>query len=1408
MVSVRNPLTRRLSAWFLRLGLFGLILLAVLTTVLRLALPIADRYKGELTQALTEQLGYPLRVETMALRLAGWSPRLVLGHVVITNPQTGNELLRLRALELDLDPIASLSSGQVRPRSLILVGADLAVHRTRDGRLSLVGLSALNSAESGGLELFMRQGRLTLTDGQVLIIDDALGGAILRLGQVHLHLLNDGLIHQLQLLASPVPAVLDGPDAGVDSAQLELLADLEGDTGDTRHWSGAIYLKLAGRDLAALVPGSVLPPDLVRTADVQLESWNQVEQGGLRESLNRVGLRGVTLRLPAGPEQSAETSGQWAVGSSDAPRLTTDLQPPTTDQSPAASGSGQAAATVSVDRLEGLVRVATEADGWRLQVAELGLAVAGAEVHDLGLNLRLSADGRPLTLDLGSAALDLGAIGRLIPAARLLPTPSRFLDPELVAALNPRGRLERLAGRAAFSTDGPLTWRITALMRGLGLDRYGKIPGFSGLDGQLRADQAGGDLELSSTGLDLDLRPLFDPPLRVERLQGGLNWVRVPTGGWRLTVPGLALKNPDLSGGLRFTLDLPGPADTAGTGPVIDLRAGIWDADAAQTRRYLPVGILSKRLTAWLTQALVSGTVPRGDLVLRGPLRAFPFRGRQGRYELILEGRDLVFRYMPGWPPMTGASGNLRFLDEGLEVQLDSGRLYETALSQGLASIPDLWPKIILKVSGEADGPFADGLKLLTETPLAKHLGSVSRSLQVDGRMHCGINLSIPLEGVGAFEVDGRLSWPTPAGVAIKDTPIKLTDLSGDLGFTANAVSAETLSARLWGRPIAVSISTQNPGDPQTSTTRIRASARTTARELAAHFPSPYWRLATGDLEWDLGVGLHNADLEQSAPSLAFSLRSELRGLALTLPAPLGKTADQARPLELSGTLDSGRGLSIAGRVQPLSWDLRFAPALRLERGRMTLGTARAAPPSAPGLVMDGTLAELDLPGWFDWWERVAAGAGATQGAKTQDAKQGSRLAPDPGAGPLSADLRIARLDLGGTTLTDARLVAAAEEGGWDLRLDARELQGHLRVPGGKSDAEPKPPLALDLDRLDLKALLPAGSAGDPGHPPVSSADTRRLPSVDLRVTDLRWGTTGVGRLSLEWRPGASGIRVPRILFDGLGQTQVTGNADWLDSADGGHARFALEFTSPDTGPLLSALDYAPLLSPAKVEARTRLDWPGGFGAFALGRSSGRIELDVGPGRLLDIDPGVGRVLGFLNLGELKRRLSLDFTDMYKKGFDFERITARIDVGSGQARLQTFTIDGPSSNLRVSGVADLHTRTYDQTVTVEPSIGTSVALASAVAGGPAVGAAVYLVDRIAGGAIDRLASYQYRMTGPWANPELTRLGWEPFAQGLPPRSGTGDDRKTPGAQEAGREGPSGPAAKAPRQPTGGGHFLD
>lgn len=1343
---------RRLINWALRLALLALILLAVLLTALRLALPVvADRYRVELTQALSQRLQHPLRVESMSLRLVGWSPQLVMDNLTISSPQTGTDLLRLQALRADLDPIASLLAGQVRLGSLTLVGPRLAVHRTRDGQLSLVGLGAPGPGDPGALTPFLSQGNLTVSDGALSFIDDALGGAVVRLTQLSLRLHNDGRFHQLELLAGLAPGTADGPGLIPVDARLQVLATLQGPAGDPRRWGGEVYLRLVGTDLAALVPPGLPGPELVRTQGVNLESWNRLELGGLRESLNRVGIRGLVLRLPDGPAP---------YGAANA------------DPQAAASGPAAAAppALMAMDHLDGLVRVTPADSGWRVQTAQLGLALDGAVFADLGLDLGLDADWRPRALDLAATNLDLQLVARSLrawPPSLALPWP---LDPHLIAALDPRGRLGYLAARVRLPPQGPPSWQAAAQVQGLGLTRHERFPGLTGLDARVRANQDGGMIGLDAAGLGLDLRPLFAAPLQFERGGGGLTWQRGPTDGWTLASTDLVLGNPDLSARARFTLDLPGPAQARQSGPFLDLRASIQDLDLAKLARYLPVGLMRPQLTDRITQSLVAGTLPRGDLVLRGPLQRFPFKAREGRLDLSLDYRDLVLRYLSGWPPIEAAAGGLRLADQGLEVRLDQGRIYQTELRRGRARIPDLWDPRRLPLHVEASGPFADGLKFIRDTPLAEHLGSLAHSLEVEGRAQTVLDLAIPLDAAGTLRVDGRLSWPQPAGLRLTGTPVQLTGLCGDLRFGVDSVRADPIRARLWGRPITLAIDTGRPAAGASPTTRLRARSRTPVATLAEQFPSPLWSLASGDLDWDLALDLRHADLDGLAlPRFGWRLRSDLRGLALDLPQPLGKAVATRRPLELTGALIPAHSLSVTGRVAPLAWDLVLDLAgaqPRLGRGRVTLGKTGAAPPAAPGLTIDGALPELNLPVWSAWWDRLAS-------------RLGTGPSPSPNAGALlgavSSDLRLGRLDLGWISLTDALVQADTAAAGWDLSVVARQLAGQVRLPAGWADRRPGlgpvAPLVVTLERLDLKALFPAGGKrGAKPAPPAPMLSGPQLPAFDLRVSDLRWGEDGFGRLALEVRPNITGMEVQRIEFAGLGDTRLTGKADAAVSPTGDGSRIALDLTSADTGPLLRALDYAPLLGPAQVDAHLRLRWAGGLGAFALARSTGRIELDVGPGRLLDLNPGAGRVLGFLNgildLYDLRRRLSLDIADLYAKGFGFERITGRIDLGCGQARLAHFEIQAPSSNIRVSGLANLRTRTYDQLVTVVPGIGTSLALLSGAAGGPAVGAGVYLFNRLSGGAINRLASFRYRITGPWDKPRITRLGWEPFAGGL------------------------------------------
>ncbi|WP_295398900.1 YhdP family protein [uncultured Thiocystis sp.] len=1313
---------KRFSAFFLTLGLAALVALALLMSGARLALPWFEGSRDALAQSLSQRLGYRVSIGALHARLSGFAPRLVLDQVLLSDPRTGAEALRLKAVELDLDVLGSLRLASPQFRRMTLVGACLTVERTRDDRLRLVGFEALQNDDPRMLERFLGQGRLNLVESEIRFVDAGRGRAPLRLTEVDLQLRNAGRSHRLDLSARPVPAapVLDLEPNG-SASQLRLSAQLSGAPADLRSWSGQLQASLAGTDLGWLAPSALLNGWTLATGSVRLESWHRVRAGRLEQSLLRVDLLGLSLHPGAA---SSEPGGRL-------------------DES----------RPLTLSRVRALARVRPQDSGWRLEIADLNASVGGADLSDLALALRFNAEGAVSHLALAADQLELAEVAGILRASpwQLPESAARLLEAQ------PRGRVTDLRLRAEGlpprQQDRPLRWQVSAKLSEFGCERTDAAPGFAGLGARLSADQDGGALQLSATGSSLDLSPLFSERLNLDRLSGRLDWRRDPTGVWQVSGRDLHLENADLAGQVRFGLTLPPASDPdRGGGPFLDLRARFHDGDASHVRTYLPVGIMQPELVGWLSESIVAGRVTEADLVLRGPLADYPFRQQQGRFELLLAFEDLLLEYQKGWPPIASAAGQLRFLNQGLDIRVERGRLYDSAFSGGQARIPDLWGAERMRIHGEAQGPFSDGLRTLKETPLANPLGRLADVMSVSGDSRLALDLDLPLVKDGHLGVAGQLTWPAPATLSIQGTPFSLSELGGTLKFTEKSLDAEALTAQLWGQPVRLSIATEGADEPATSRTRIGARARTPVAELARRFPNPTWASLSGALDWDLAVRLKNREVGEALLTLDYRLSSRLQGLSIALPPPLGKPAPAARDLELAGTLTPGRSLEMAGHLGDLGGNLRLdleLDAPRLTGAHLRLGATSAPAPERAGVFLDGALKELDLAAWTEWFASMQPPLGAASG---------SARAEDGTPELAGVQLRIDRLRLGELELHGLALDLAPPTDGWDLRVSADELAGRIRFP----PTVERRPLNLELERLDLRPLL--SRSKDSKQTRV--ADTKggrsmKLPALDLRVSELRWGDASLGRLDLGLRHDPLGIRLPRLTLNGR-LLDLSGEGEWRRSGERGHSRIALALKAPDLGALLHVLDDTSGLEAGQVTATLQLTWPGEFGAFDWPKADGNIALQVGDGRLLEVEPGLGRVLGFLNFAALNRRLAMDFTDLYGQGFAFETMGGRITLGDGKAGVDGFAIDGPAGKVMVEGLTDLVAQRFDQTVTVEPKLGSSVALASAVAGGPVVGAAVYLVDRVAGNPIDRLGRYRYRVTGPWSEPAFTRLGWEPL----------------------------------------------
>ena len=184
---------------------------------------------------------------------------------------------------------------------------------------------------------------------------------------------------------------------------------------------------------------------------------------------------------------------------------------------------------------------------------------------------------------------------------------------------------------------------------------------------------------------------------------------------------------------------------------------------------------------------------------------------------------------------------------------------------------------------------------------------------------------------------------------------------------------------------------------------------------------------------------------------------------------------------------------------------------------------------------------------------------------------------------------------------------------------------------------------------------------------------------------------------------------------------------------------------------------YARAITSGRSKAYTQLQWAGSPMDFSIASMAGTMDIDIRKGQLIDVEPGAGRVFGLLSLATLPRRLTLDFTDLFSKGFSFDVIKGDFTFDSGDAYTTNLYLDGPAARIDGSGRIGIANEDYDQLITVTPKLTSSLPVAGAIVGGPVAGGVLFAVEKLFGRSIDEISQYQYTMTGSWDDPVLVRL---------------------------------------------------
>jgi len=1266
---------------------------------------------------------------------------------------------------------ASVSVGslwRLRAQQLVIERPVLDVRRTAAGRIEVAGLdmSAGDTGPGGGVEWLFDQPEFVIQGGEVRWTDELRQQPVLTLQALDLVLRNTARTHKLRLDATP-PASW-GERFNLRADLREPLLGFGGPPAvpgqPWRRWDGQLYADFARADVARL------------RAYLDLSRWGVVVQSGAGSlrvwaDLARGQLGGVTADLD--------------LRAVDA-QLGANLPP------------------LQLDTLHGRLAAQWSANRLALSADDLHFRTREGETWPGG-QLRFTQDtagpNLPPTLTFTADQLDLGSLSAI--AARLpLPDNARGL----LASLQPAGLATNLSldwqGKpgAALASGSPPDWqqgryRAKGRVTGLTLASQpperpsnatdGLLPGRPGIAGaavEFDLNEQGGRARLSVSDGALDLPGIFeDPVLPLQRLEADASW-RLQGERIEVALDGLRLANADIEGGgqLRWHTSEPGQSRSGSRFPgVLDLSASLTRARAEQVHRYLPLSV-GPQARRYVREAVQSGQASRVDFRVNGDLWDMPFNlpGARGEFRIAAQLQGLDFVYVPPylqapgevpWPALQGVRGELVLERSSLRLSSVQGGLRgapNVRLSEATIDLGDLAQPTTVVVNARAQGPADEVLDFVRSSPVNGYTGQALARARIAGRAGVQFGLRLPLEDLTAARVSGTVALSGNDVRISPDAPL-LARTSGNLSFSEQGFSVEGAQAQLYGGPVRFS-GGMRPG-PGGGPPRIAFQGQGTASAQG---------LAQG------GLGAVSRLFEQASGSAAYAAQlgfrggvpellvtSNLQGMAIALPAPLGKGAEASLPLRYeSAVLTALDGLALTDRLRlqigpaalplvDLQYERDLAPAgPRVLRGSIAVGleAGESAPLPAAGVLANIRLGQIDVGAWqraFESATGVTPAAASSGGAVSSLDYLPTTLA-----------VRAQQLTVSGRTFNALVLGGSRVGTLWRANVDAVELNGYgeWRQPGASGAGS----VYARLARLQL----PPSAASEVEQ---LLQQPRSVPALDIAVDDLALGERRLGRVEVQAvnRGGDGRASVWQLtrLQATLPEARLSATGNWTAdpqaSAASAPRRAALDFTLDvsDAGALLTRFGRPGTVRGGKGSIVGQLAWLGSPLTLDYPSLSGQLKADVERGQFLKVEPGAAKLLGVLSLQALPRRLVLDFRDVFSEGFAFDFFRGDARVERGVVFTNNLQMKGVNAAVLMEGSADIARETQDLKVVVVPEINAGTASLIATAINPAIGLGTFLAQFLLRQPLQSAATQEFRITGGWADPQVAKIERTPNA---------------------------------------------
>lgn len=347
-----------------------------------------------------------------------------------------------------------------------------------------------------------------------------------------------------------------------------------------------------------------------------------------------------------------------------------------------------------------------------------------------------------------------------------------------------------------------------------------------------------------------------------------------------------------------------------------------------------------------------------------------------------------------------------------------------------------------------------------------------------------------------------------------------------------------------------------------------------------------------------------------------------------------------------------------------------------------------------------------------------------------------------------SAGLTSDKMMLYGQQLTNVKLDLTPSTPNWHVNVASNEITGQVDFPIKLSRQST---VTAVLDKLNIQ------SSNITSITPTVNPST--FPTISIVSNNTVINKISLGKLTIKTAPSKEGLTIQTLrIVSPMIDFQASGA--WTGHRQANLTTLTGNAVSNNVHDFLMNLGFD-AHNVVVQNGRMRFDvaWDDVPYSLAFAKMNGTASFELSKGRIVDIGEengakmGLGRMLSLFSLQTIPRRLSLDFSDVFQKGYSFDTVKGDFKIDNGDIYTSNVKFDGPVAKIGINGKIGLTDHDYNLVLSVTPYVTSSIPVAATLlTGNPLIGLGVFAVNTVVSSQVSKVSTYYYNVTGPWNNP--------------------------------------------------------